>query len=113
MGDKIQMLTITFLLENTVADTGEREHFQNSDSFLGPTLDNEHVCSLRGEASITAKSWVMQKCSGKKKTNQCGLNFTSRNILSSFFNPLLADGQYGVRISSCLTSILFLVPVII
>lgn len=42
------MSLLKWKISTKIRNTWEGEHFQNSNSFLGPGLDNEHVCSLRG-----------------------------------------------------------------
>lgn len=61
-----------------IGGTWNEEHFQNSDSFLGFALDNEHVCSMSGEASNSAKILGDAEMIRGKKTKQCGQNLASR-----------------------------------
>ena len=86
----------------------EREHFQNSDSFLGPTLNDEHVCPFERPGFRFLPN--LGRSSGGKKLTSVAKTSPVGSLKSSLFNTL-----YKVLISSGFASILsvsYLVPAI-
>lgn len=63
----------------------ERERFQNSDSFLGPALDNEHVCSLRG-FPLGQILWDVELIMEKRKQTNVAKGSPVGSLLSCLFN---------------------------